>query len=56
MLIHHRETETGRQRARVWRHRYNYSGAFTCERDSVPTYHMLERVRASCPASVREPG
>ena len=28
---------------------YNYSGAFTCEDDSVPYYKLLKRVAAKCP-------
>ena len=33
---------------------YNYSNAFTCEKDTVPTMEMLRRVSASCPTSLRE--
>ena len=33
---------------------YNYSAAFTCELDTVPTMAMLGRVQAACPHGLRE--
>eukprot|EP00039_Didymoeca_costata_P026634 m.16272 g.16272 ORF g.16272 m.16272 type:complete len:364 (+) comp5651_c0_seq1:82-1173(+) len=33
---------------------YNYSTAFTCEKDTVPTYASLDRIRAKCPQGLRE--
>eukprot|EP01079_Euglenida_sp_SAG-EU17-18_P006712 gene6712-1200_t len=33
---------------------YNYTTAFTCEKDTVPTMQVLQRVHESCPAKLRE--
>eukprot|EP00040_Diaphanoeca_grandis_P040027 m.260986 g.260986 ORF g.260986 m.260986 type:complete len:365 (+) comp41024_c0_seq1:119-1213(+) len=33
---------------------YNYSVAFTCEKDTVPTVAMLHRIQATCPDNLRE--
>ena len=33
-------------------YRYDYSAAFTCEADTVPTIAMLKRVQEHCPASL----
>ena len=33
-------------------YRYDYSAAFTCEADTVPTVAMLKRVQEHCPASL----
>lgn len=33
---------------------YNYTAAFTCEKDTKPTYEMLQRIVATCPAKLTE--
>ena len=33
---------------------YNYSQAFTCERDTLATYNMLKQIQQSCPDKLRE--
>eukprot|EP00911_Craspedida_sp_UC1_P002435 UC1_evm1s1814 len=33
---------------------YNYSNAFTCEADTVPTYNMLQRIVKRCPTRLTE--
>jgi hypothetical protein len=33
---------------------YNYTNAFTCEKDTVPTFAMFTRIQQACPQQLRE--